>query len=522
MATHIPTMFLMVIAASGTLAFSVGWVARANDKEGLHRWTAALSVHTLVFVLFALRGQIPDFFSVLVANVALSVSYSLFLSAITQFQQRRVAPALLWAPPLAIAFAFSFLMSDISARIIVGGSIYVTQIVVVLFTLLRRESAVAGRGKHLMASGLFIMIATLLMRIVTTFIAPDSISNIMRETPVQSLTFMATFITLILVSNGFVLMTKERADERIRLMAMKDRLTGIWNRIRLEEAAHQEMARLERYGHPVSLIMADLDHFKEINDRFGHATGDLILKEFCTVTQGCIRSTDLLGRWGGEEFLVLLPNSSFSSTAQLAERIRATLEQHVFAGGHRITASFGFAVCQSTDSWDSWLDRADKALYRAKAGGRNRVETECLAQGADKTGVSDTHFVQLVWRKAYESGNAQIDTQHRTLFELSNALLKAILDNRPKPEITQMITELVAEIDQHFRDEEVVFQRAAYPDTEHHRALHAHLVQRATQLASRFERDQVGVGELFHYLAYEVVAQHMLIEDRKFFPLLAA
>lgn len=521
MATHIPTMFLMIIAAGATLAFSVGWVARAKDQEGLHTWTMALAVHTLAFVLFALRGQIPDLFSVLAGNTALSISYSLFLSAITQFQQRRVSSALLWVPPLVVALAFSFLMSDIAARIIVGGVIYVAQILIVLFNLLNRENDVTGRGKHLMVCGLFIMIATMLMRIVTTLIAPEDISSIMRETPVQSLTFLATFITLILVSNGFVLMIKERADERIRLMAMKDRLTGIWNRIRLEEAAQLEIAMLERYGHPVSLIMADLDHFKDINDRFGHATGDQILKEFCSVTQGCIRTTDLLGRWGGEEFLILLPNSGFVSAAQLAERMRSAVEQHEFTGGHRITASFGFAVCQSTDTWASWLDRADKALYRAKTAGRNRVETECLQQEPGQTTQPDTHLVQLVWRQNYESGNTQIDAQHRALFEHANTLLKAILDNRAKPEITQLIAVLVTEIDQHFRAEEAIFQQAAYADSEHHRELHAHLVQRANQLAYRFDRDQVGVGELFHFLAYEVVAQHMLIEDRKFFPLLA-
>lgn len=521
MATHIPTMFLMIIAAGATLAFSVGWVARAQDKEGLRIWTMALAVHTLAFILFALRGKIPDLFSVLMANVALSISYSLFLSAITQFQQCRVSSLLLWLPPLIVALAFSFLMSDIAARIIVGGVIYVAQILIVLFNLLNRENDVTGRGKHLMVCGLFIMIATLLMRIVTTLIVPEDISSIMRETPVQSLTFLATFITLILVSNGFVLMIKERADERIRLMAMKDRLTGIWNRIRLEEAAQLEIAMLERYGHPVALIMADLDHFKDINDQFGHAAGDQILKEFCSVTQDCIRNTDLLGRWGGEEFLILLPNSGYASAAQLAERIRSAVEQHEFTNGLRITASFGFAVCQSTDSWASWLDRVDKALYRAKTAGRNRVETECLQQEPGQTALPDTHLVQLVWRKAYESGNAQVDAQHRALFEHANTLLKAILDNREKLEITQLIAVLLSEIDQHFRAEETLFLQAAYADSEHHRVLHAHLVQRATQLALRFERDQLDVGELFHFLAYEVVAQHMLIEDRKFFPLLA-
>lgn len=521
MTAHIPTMFLMIIAASGTLALSVGWVTRASDEEGLRLWTAALALQTLVFGLFSLRNQIPDFFSILLANIGLSASYSLFLAAIGQFQQRRLPRALFWCPPMALAVAFSFLMTNIGARIIVGGLVFITQILFVFFTLLSRQYRVSGRGKYLLVSGLGIMIGVLAMRILSVVLVPDGITSILRETPIQILTFLATFITLILISNGFVLMIKERADERIRLLAMKDRLTGIWNRIRLEEAGQQEIARLERYGHPVSLIMADLDHFKQINDQFGHTTGDLILKEFCAVVQECIRTTDVLGRWGGEEFLILLPNSGFDSAAQLAERIRAAVEQHEFPDGLHVTASLGFAVCQSTDTWGSWLDRADKALYRAKAAGRNRVENECLQQEVGQTAQSATHFLQLVWRKAYESGNAQIDAQHRALFEHANALLNAIMDNRPKPEIARLIAALVAEVDLHFHDEEAVLQQVAYPDSERHRGLHAHLVLRAGQLASRFEKDQVGVGELFHFLAYEVVAQHMLIEDQKFFSLLA-
>ena len=147
------------------------------------------------------------------------------------------------------------------------------------------------------------------------------------------------------MSNGIVLMIKERADERIRLMAMKDRLTGIWNRIRLEEAAQQEIARLERYGHPVSLIMMDLDHFKQINDQFGHGMGDQVLKEFCAIVQRCIRSTDILGRWGGEEFVLILPNSGYTSAGLFALRIRSVFVLHVFPLQFGIASGLCMPVC---------------------------------------------------------------------------------------------------------------------------------------------------------------------------------
>ncbi len=474
----------------------------------------------MAFSLFFFRGQTSEFISIVLGNTAVSAGLSFFCAAIGVFQQHRLPRKLLLGPPLILALILSFLMNDIGSRIIVSGLLFSTQCVFALFTLINRQSKVIGRGQYLLAGGLVITIFVLVMRILSVIFAPSDISSMLHQTPIQVLTFMATFITLILMSNGFVLMIKERADEQIRLMAMKDRLTGIWNRIRLEEAAQQEIARLERYGHPVSLIMMDLDHFKQINDQFGHGMGDQILKEFCAVVTSCIRSTDILGRWGGEEFVLILPNSGYSSAALLAERIRSEIERYVFPNRLRITASLGMAVCQSTDTWDSWLERADQALYRAKSTGRNRVETECLPLDNGRNNLSNTYLVQLVWRKDYESGNARIDAQHRSLFEQANTLLQAILNNQDKSEIGQLITALVSEIEQHFHDEESIFQQASYADSEHHLSLHAHLIQRARSLASRYEKDQVGAADLLHFLTYEMVAQHILIDDRKYFSLM--
>ncbi len=476
-----------------------------------------LALQTITFLLFFLRDQTPAFISVLLGNTALSASLSFFCAAIGEFKQLRLPRILLWGPPLVLALIFSFLMNNIGARIIVSCLLLSTQCIFALFTLLNRQSKVMGRGQYLLAGGLVITIFVLVMRILSVVFAPSDIISMLHQTPIQVLTFMATFISLILISNGFVLMIKERADERIRLMAMKDRLTGIWNRIRLEEAAQQEIARLERYGHPVSLIMMDLDHFKQVNDQFGHGMGDQVLKEFCAVVQSCIRTTDILGRWGGEEFVLILPNSGYTSAVLLAERIRSEIEQHIFPDELRLTTSLGMAVCQSTDTWNSWLERADQALYRAKSIGRNRVENECLPLHTGRSGLSNTNLVQLVWRKDYESGNALIDAQHRSLFEQANVLLQAILDNQEKNEIVQLIKSLVIEIEHHFHDEEAIFQQAAYADSEHHLSLHAHLIQRARTLTSRFEKDQVGAADLLHFLTYEMVAQHILIDDRKYF-----
>ena len=374
----IPTMVVINIAASATLALSLGWVVRRPDKDGLQLWTGALTLYTMALILFALRNRIPDFLSILVANAALAGTQSLFLAATAQLLERRIAPVLLWGPPLLLAGAYALLMSNLPGRVMVSSVIFAAQLIMVMLVVGRGQHPAAGRGKHLMLFGLAIMVATHIARLIGAALGAEDVADVMQETPLRALIFLATFVTLILISIGFILMTKERADERTRLMAMQDPLTGTWNRIRLDEAAQAEMARFERYGHPVSAMMVDLDYFKGINDKFGHATGDLILRGFSRIAQDCIRTNDVFGRWGGEEFVLLLPDSTLTDAVQLAERIRSALAGHTFGGGVKVTASFGVATCQASDTWESWLHRADLALYRAKAAGRNRVETESL------------------------------------------------------------------------------------------------------------------------------------------------
>ena len=214
----------------------------------------------------------------------------------------------------------------------------------------------------------------LLFRIIVAIIKPVEVDEIFEASGVQVALGGLVYIGTILLSNGFVLMAKERSDERLRVVAMKDRLTGCWNRIRIDEFANQEMARLKRHGHPVSLIMIDIDHFKKINDQYGHAVGDSVLVEFADIVHQQIRSTDLLGRWGGEEFVIILPAIDSREAVFIAERIRNAIEQYPFHEAPHVTASFGLSGCLETDTWHKWLSRADRALYLAKANGRNQVQ----------------------------------------------------------------------------------------------------------------------------------------------------
>ena len=163
-------------------------------------------------------------------------------------------------------------------------------------------------------------------------------------------------------------------------LSRTDRLTGAWNRHKIEEIMDRECSMAERHRHPLSLILFDIDHFKAINDEHGHLVGDRVLSEIATVTRATVRSTDYFVRWGGEEFLVLLPSTSLEQAFHLAERLREAILEHDFSV-RSVTISSGIGAFEAEQDGlsrqervDALLRSADNALYRAKAGGRNRVE----------------------------------------------------------------------------------------------------------------------------------------------------
>jgi len=170
----------------------------------------------------------------------------------------------------------------------------------------------------------------------------------------------------------------EDKNRRLNHLAGTDMLTGLYNRLRFTELVGQELARVKRTGEESSMVILDLDHFKDVNDRYGHPNGDLVLCEIAAIVRDQIRKTDILARFGGEEFSVLLPGTSAKGTRQVAEKIRQAIEQHRFSGAMqdlRMTASFGIAQLDAHEStcFESAYHEADEALYRAKRNGRNQV-----------------------------------------------------------------------------------------------------------------------------------------------------
>ena len=156
-------------------------------------------------------------------------------------------------------------------------------------------------------------------------------------------------------------------------LAMTDGLTGLANRRHAEQTLRREVARSQRYGNRVSVAILDVDHFKRINDSHGHARGDEVLIGVARLIGAAVRESDFAARWGGEEFLLVMPDTEMEGALTCCERVRATIASEVTCGGKPVTVSIGVATHKGNEAIDATLARADLKLYEAKNAGRNRL-----------------------------------------------------------------------------------------------------------------------------------------------------
>ena len=253
------------------------------------------------------------------------------------------------------------------------------------------------------------------------------------------------------------------------------------------------------------MLLLDIDHFKRVNDTFGHHEGDSVLQKVADCVRGAMRLSDSLTRWGGEDFILLMPDTGLVGATMVAERIREEIATHIFDGIGLITASIGLAEFIPSAPRDEWLDRAD----RAKDGERNKVEIDPLRDDTlSPTESRDGDLMKLVWREAYRSGNPTIDAQHEHLFHLANELLVDVISDHPDEEISNIVTSFLSDEARHFEDEEAILTNRGFPGLNEHAKKHADLYAKALELEQTFKTGTLTIGNLFQFLMYEVAALH--------------
>ena len=171
----------------------------------------------------------------------------------------------------------------------------------------------------------------------------------------------------------FILFVSKKFIDKYEHLATKDKLTNIFNRIKIDDLLKEQIEISKRYNRNLSIIFFDIDHFKRVNDTYGHKTGDYVLKEIANLVSSNIRKSDFFGRWGGEEFLIILPETSLEEAYNVAEKLRKIIENHSFKDVGQITCSFGVVDYKKDETVTELIERVDKLLYKAKENGRNKV-----------------------------------------------------------------------------------------------------------------------------------------------------
>jgi diguanylate cyclase (GGDEF)-like protein/hemerythrin-like metal-binding protein len=294
----------------------------------------------------------------------------------------------------------------------------------------------------------------------------------------------------------------------------RDRLTGLYNRSFFDVRLHEEIDAANRYKTTFSIIYFDLDHFKDVNDQYGHSYGDKVLVKISESVGQFIRSCDVLARWGGEEFVILMPETLLNGALSAAEKVRNQIEsiEHPLVG--KVTASFGVAEYYPDEYMGSLLKRVDSALYRAKAEGRNRVvysePSTCV--------VGIQH--RIGWKEDWRSGNNTIDLDHLELLRLGNQLVEDSYTIYTYEEAVSRYNEVLDHIAAHFDQEEKILAAAGFGGLEEHKKAHQELLESAVAFRENLKEDKINAQQFFNYLMKELIVCHLTEEDVKYFALL--
>jgi len=365
-AVFVALTFFIQAMAIGAQAFLIRELKQYRGVE------AALLANLCVAVGLLLRmfaALLPEFLTTIVSNILLLVGPALFYVALSQFTGFRYSRMLLIgviATVLVFLAYFTYWDDDIRKRMIAFSLGSVSMVFILIHQLWRIQKTALRFSARLMLVSFLIHGIFLVLRVISIILAPPQ--ETFNLTPAQSGTYLLSFAISFFWTTGFVLMVSHRLRNDLMEIATIDVLTRIPNRRATQAFLEKELSRTQRHQGEFSILLIDIDDFKKVNDRWGHAVGDEVLVRTASLFQAMIRKQDLVGRWGGEEFLFIVPGPC--DAGALAERIRSEIARTEYRQGNaafHITISIGVACANQTSLGDEILKKADDALYRSKS-----------------------------------------------------------------------------------------------------------------------------------------------------------
>ncbi|ELV8624155.1 GGDEF domain-containing protein [Vibrio cidicii] len=373
---------LSIITVLVSTAYGIGMLMlkaiQTTHIRGLQTLVFAIFLIAFGFLALSFGNSTTFWLSKILANSAIGLGYALIVTGLSQFRQassNNTAIALAGFPVLVLYLIFysEFQMST-NARIIVL-SIYISLCCALsAYVVARGEAKDHPIAVRLLSAAFSLMSLWMLFRAGFTYHSAE-IADFMLASDVHQISFLLSIALILALGFTFPLMVNARLVINIYNTSLLDPLTNLYNRRAMEDMVPRELSRVERTHSELSIILLDIDHFKQVNDQYGHQVGDVTLSGIGQLLNTHLRGQDLSFRIGGEEFLILLPDTNLDSALVVAEKLRQIMSETQFSAKQQepCTASFGVAQLLQHDEWDSLLNRADAALYLAKRKGRNRV-----------------------------------------------------------------------------------------------------------------------------------------------------
>jgi diguanylate cyclase (GGDEF)-like protein len=367
--------FSSVLSGLMTLILLTPKDGAGKQVPGMSSWAAGSAAYSAGCICYSFRGAWPDLIAIVLGNICYLLAMSCWLCGTLIFHQKKPPVKFIFMLCCATAFViawFTVIQSNYQVRLIVftllAGSMYAIQAFV----------AVRYGEKNLVylffIAAFVIASATMFFRMIGAFFSLGSGTDFLSKDWVQVTYLIFASSAPLVLCTGFFMLASTRIQNQLSELSRTDALTGILNRRAFLEKCEREFLRYSKGNTSVSMIMIDIDHFKRVNDTYGHATGDHVITSVCHAVQKMLRKSDGFGRLGGEEFAILLPGTSLENAHILAERIRQHVELTKMTEELHVTLSLGVTRFMAhSELLQDVMHRADAALYQAKAMGRNRT-----------------------------------------------------------------------------------------------------------------------------------------------------
>ena len=366
-------MFACLLALAGL---------HTRNMSGVRRWSLAnISFALGLGLAFFYDTRTPGHdWAVVLGSTFMGTGIALQLSGIQGFKRKRTdwrLAALFVGMAFGQSLWFTVIHPEVSARSIANSLLFAVGYLASARALLIRTELHLRTAYWFTGLSFACLVAVMVARAAVIFSSAPGSYGLYAQVPLNPWSFFTALMLQLCVTFGFILMMNSRLIAEIQDLASVDALTGAFNRRRLEEEAVRLLARCERTGDTLAIMMLDVDHFKAVNDRHGHPAGDEVLRRLAGVAQTSLRKDDFFARYGGEEFCILLLSTTEREAHLLAERLRRSYEEMtVLFGGYALRSTVSIGVADSIDAglgYASLIAAADRALYRAKKDGRNRV-----------------------------------------------------------------------------------------------------------------------------------------------------